>query len=61
MWCFGILAMYCVAAQPAPITQGATFCQVYKPIYWSPADTRKTKEQTDSLNRQWKRLCQKKK
>ncbi len=39
---------------------GATFCQIYQPVYIAPTDTRKTKEQVDSLNRVWKELCQKK-
>ncbi len=44
-------------------TAGATFCQVYSPIYWAgdkagkPGDTRKTKEQIDSMNRLWVDLC----
>lgn len=59
-WCFGILAMYCQAVH-TPATQGATFCQIAAPIYWSVGDSRKTKEQVDSHNRKWKRLCQKKK
>lgn len=58
MWCVGLLVTYCFVAQPTATT-GATFCQVYKPTYWSANDTRKTKEQVDSLNRTWKRLCRK--
>lgn len=34
-----------------------TWCQIAKPIYWHATDTRKTKEQVDLHNRQWKRLC----
>lgn len=37
--------------------QGATFCQLYQPQYWSANDTRKTKENIDTLNRTWKGLC----
>jgi hypothetical protein len=40
---------------PAPT--GATFCDVAKPIYWTPTDTRRTKEQVDSHNRVGKELC----
>lgn len=36
---------------------GATFCQVAKPIYWTAADTRNTKEQADTHNRVGKELC----
>ena len=60
MWCFGLLAMYCVTVH-TPATTGATFCQVSAPIYWSVGDSRKTKEQVDSHNRKWKRLCKTKK
>lgn len=47
--------------QPTPpATAGAMFCRVYTPVRWAAADTRGTKEQVDSLNRIWKRLCAKK-
>lgn len=42
-----------------PATAGALFCQLYQPVRWSSADTRGTKEQVDSLNRTWKRICRK--
>ena len=56
MLCYGLLVvMWCEAAQqPIPVD---TFCQLYKPVYWSAADSRKTKEQVDSLNTQWKAIC----
>lgn len=60
MWCIGLVVAWCNVTQPG-VSQGATFCQVYKPTMWSSSDTRKTKEQIDTLNRQWKRLCQTKK
>lgn len=54
MLCFGILVMVCqLQQQPVP----DTFCQIYDPVYWSASDTRKTKEQIDTNNRKWKRLC----
>ena len=54
MLCFGIIVMTCqLIAQPVP----DTFCAIYRPVYWSAADTRRTKEQADSNNRKWKRLC----
>ena len=34
-----------------------TFCDNYKPVYWSRNDTRDTKAQTDKTNRKWKALC----
>jgi hypothetical protein len=37
-----------------------TYCEIAKPITWSPADTRVTKEQVDIHNRLWIRLCRKK-
>lgn len=57
MMCFGLLIMFCEPARdPAP-PPPSTYCQIAKPIYWDPADTRKTKEQIDTENRKWKRLC----
>lgn len=41
---------------PAPATPD-TFCTRYVPIQWSSADTRKTKEQVDRMNRRWKATC----
>lgn len=40
-----------------PTTAGARFCAVARPIFWSADDSRQTKEQIDSHNRAWKRLC----
>jgi hypothetical protein len=61
MTCTGIAFIFvyitCQQPSPPPTTAGATFCTVYKPIYWSKTDTRETKEQVDSNNRVWKRLC----
>lgn len=54
MLCFGLIVMVC-QLQQQPATD--TFCQTYMPVYWSAADTRKTKEQVDTNNRKWKRLC----
>lgn len=55
MLCFGIILMVCqLQQQPVPVD---TFCQIYKPVYWQASDTRKTKEQNDTNNRKWKRLC----
>lgn len=34
-----------------------TYCSIAKPIYWSGADSRVTKEQVDRHNRVWKKLC----
>lgn len=59
---FSLILVMVECTQPqAPATAGAKFCDVYKPVYWSKDDTRKTKEQTDSNNRVWKDLCGKKK
>ncbi|TAK50222.1 MAG: hypothetical protein EPO23_03180 [Xanthobacteraceae bacterium] len=59
MWCVGLFVMWCGASQPAPIPD--TYCQIAKPIYWAASDTRATKEQVDTHNRVWKRLCRKNK
>lgn len=55
MMCFGFLVMWCQPSLPAPAP--TAFCEIARPIYWSPQDTRKTKEQVDSANRVWKELC----
>lgn len=56
---FAFVLAFIQCSQPAPpATAGAKFCDVYKPIYWSTADTRQTKEQVDEANRVWKKLCQ---
>lgn len=54
--CLGFLVFFqCeMPRQPPPAD---TYCQIAKPIRWSPNDTRLTKEQADIHNRQWKVLC----
>lgn len=48
----------CVHQRSDPAaSSGATFCQVARPILWSAADTRRTKEQADAHNRKGKALC----
>ena len=56
MWCIGLLVVHCFMPDNAPAS-GATFCQLYQPIFWSATDSRHTKEQVDTLNRMWKGLC----
>lgn len=55
MMCFGLIIMFC--QPPAPPPGVDTYCKNFKPILWSAADTRKTKEDIDTENRKWKRLC----
>ena len=56
MECWGFLIYFsCQVAAPPPPTD--SFCAIYKPIHLSHADTRRTKEQADSHNRVWKRVC----
>lgn len=57
MLCVGLIVMWCSVSGPAPATAGAKFCDVARPVYWSAADTRKTKEQADIHNAKGKRLC----
>ena len=59
MTCTGIafIFVHLTCTQPAA-PPASTYCQLSKPIYWSAADTRKTKEQADVHNRVWKKLCQ---
>jgi hypothetical protein len=54
--CFGLLVFFSCSLpeRPAPAD---SYCQIARPIHWSPADTRKTKEQVDVNNRDWKRIC----
>lgn len=57
MICVGLAIVMWCQLPPAPAVQGATFCQVAKPIYWSAADTRATKQDADRHNRIGRRLC----
>jgi hypothetical protein len=56
MFCYGLLVMFwCEAAQQQiPVD---SFCQLYEPVRWAAADTRKTKEQADAMNAKWKAIC----
>ena len=54
--CLGFLfAFQCQV--PATPPASAPYCDIARPIYWAPGDTRETKEQADRENRKWKRLC----
>lgn len=55
MICFGLIMMFCELQQAPPVAD--TYCDIAKPIYWSPGDTRATKEQVDRENRKFKKLC----
>lgn len=57
MICFGLLIMYCEMQRPPAPPPASTYCQIAKPIYWDAADTRRSKEQIDTHNRVWKKLC----
>lgn len=66
MTCFGIALVIFVGRCIDPNADAAAqrrveFCRTYTPVYWSAADTRKTKEQVDRNNRIWKALCSPKK
>lgn len=54
--CVGFLVMFCQPPEHKVATD--SYCQISKPIYWNSSDTRKTKEQVDTHNRVWKKLCQ---
>ena len=56
MICFGILVMVCELTAQAP-PPANTYCQIAKPMYFSKDDTRRSKEQMDTHNRVWKKLC----
>lgn len=51
---FLVVSMTCTPVATPPTD---SFCQNYKPVYWSPKDTRRSKEENDINNRKWKRLC----
>lgn len=55
MLCFGLFVMFCQTPDPPPAAD--TYCIVYRPVYLSRKDTRKTKEQVDVNNRVWKAVC----
>jgi hypothetical protein len=52
-----LLLSGCAKQLPEPAVAAAPYCDVARPIYWSPRDTRATKEQADRENAKWKRLC----
>jgi len=54
--CFGLLIMWCQPATGLAL-DAASFCRTARPIYWSAADTRMTKEAIDEHNRVGKKLC----
>lgn len=54
MLCYGLLFVMWCGEQQMPLH---TYCQLYAPVYWSRADTRRTKEQIDTNNRVWKSVC----
>lgn len=56
MFCYGFLVMFWCAAENQKIPVDS-FCELYAPVYWSAADTRKTKEQADLNNTRWKAIC----
>lgn len=56
MICIGIVVMVCeLQGKPAPATD--SYCALTRPIYFKSTDDRFTKEQADSHNRKWKRIC----
>ena len=62
MNCTGVAFIFVmlICEQPLPPASTATFCQIYKPNFWDKNDTRETKEQVDTNNRIYKKLCSKK-
>ena len=53
--CLGFLVFFQCQLPERAATD--SFCSIYKPIHMSRHDTRKTKEQVDTPNRVWKRVC----
>lgn len=55
-----LLALPVAFCQHAPETHVVSdYCQIARPIDWSSFDTRQTKQQIDSHNRAWVKLCRK--
>lgn len=54
--CIGFLVYFVCELPPAP-PPADTYCAIARPVLWSAADTRETKEQADRENRKWKRFC----
>lgn len=54
--CLGFLFFFQCEAPRAP-PPADTYCQIVKPIRFDAKDTRRTKEQVDTHNRQWVALC----
>jgi hypothetical protein len=46
-----------MTCKPVATPPTDTFCQIYRPVYWSAKDTRQTKEGNDINNRKYKALC----
>lgn len=59
MTCTGFALLFVHLNCTTPAAPPDTFCQIYKPVYWSRSDTRETKAQTDKNNRKYKALCMK--
>ena len=58
MTCTGFaLLVVSMTCKPVATPPTDTFCQIYRPVYWSAKDTRQTKEGNDINNRKYKALC----
>jgi hypothetical protein len=51
------VVLLCPKPPPAPATAKGAFCDLARPIYWDPADTRQTKQQADEHNAVGKSRC----
>lgn len=56
--CIGFLFYFICETPQLPPED--TYCQIARPILWSPRDTRATKVDVDTHNRVWKQLCSEK-
>lgn len=58
MLCLGFLFVFaCQAPALPPAQSAAAFCAVARPILWSAADTRASKEAIDEHNQVGRQLC----
>ena len=58
MTCVGFAFLYVsMTCKPVATPPSDTYCSIARPIQWHKSDSRKTKEQADTHNRKYKRLC----